>query len=80
MSAGEPGKPEASKIADHCRAIFRAGQVSPEVALDALLQTKDALRREHKFSEKELEPITELMAELESASGRGSATKPGGIP
>jgi hypothetical protein len=64
MGANKPGKPDASKIAEHSRAIFREGLVSPTTALDALHQIKDNLRREHNLADCELAPIAELIAEL----------------
>jgi hypothetical protein len=49
----------------------------PKTALDALRQIEDALRREHMFSEKDLEPVTRLIAELAVApSGRGAEEQP----
>jgi hypothetical protein len=73
MDEVERGTPNAAKIVEHCREILRAGMILPKTALDALRQIEDALRREHMFSEKDLEPVTRLIAELAVApSGRGA--------
>jgi hypothetical protein len=76
MSAGKPGKPDVSEIAEHSRAVFCEGLVSPKTTLDALHQICDALRRDHKLSDQELKPITQLIAELGADLGR-AAHKPG---
>jgi hypothetical protein len=66
MSA-DGGPPDVCKIAEHSRAIFRAGLVTGDVALDGLRQIRESLRREFNACDKELAPITELIAEFEAS-------------
>jgi hypothetical protein len=58
-------KVDVREIAAHSRALLGSGLVTRPIVLSALRQIKDGLKREFKFSDERLEPIRQLITELE---------------
>jgi hypothetical protein len=61
----EKGRPAPAEIAAYTRDLLLSGQVSRPVALIGLLESLDALRRDFRYSDHELRPITDLIDELD---------------
>jgi hypothetical protein len=65
----EKGRPAPAEIAAYTRDLLATGQVSRGVALSGLMESLDALRRDFRYSDHELRPITDLIDDL-SDDGR----------
>jgi hypothetical protein len=63
------GRPDALKIARQTEALLSTGLATREVALEALRLMRDSLRKEFNATDEELEPIADLIGQLEEKSG-----------
>jgi hypothetical protein len=74
------GQPDVALIVEQSRAHLASGLVTRPVALKALHQIREGLRREFKFSDDDLNLLAELIADLEPESPQPTwGSHPGGL-
>jgi hypothetical protein len=68
------GRPNVREIAENAEVVALSGAVTLETAAVGLREVRCELRRAFRLSSEELEPITQLIAQLEDSSRRNAST------
>jgi hypothetical protein len=68
------GRPNVREIAENAEVVALSGAVILETAAVGLREVRCELRRAFRLSSEELEPITQLIAQLEDSSRRNDST------